>query len=192
MRALAIVSMLCGAALAGAVCAADDSPETAVRETVDRVIAALRDPALADDAKRRQVKLIVDERFDYSSMASRVLATNWRLATEAQRARFTELFQALLAETYWGKISAYRNERVRYLGGAAPTGEYATVRTVIVTPGADVPIDYKLLRKDRRWLAYDVVIEQASLVRNYRGEYQEIVKNGGIDGLLRHLEAAVP
>jgi phospholipid transport system substrate-binding protein len=182
------LALLCALLAVGAA-AAEDDPETALRGTVDRVVAVLRDATLADAAKRTAVKRVIDERFDYGLMASRVLATNWRRATEAQRAQFTELFEALLADTYWGRISRYRNEEIRFLPTAPPDRGYATVRTVILTTGADVPVDYKLARKDGEWLVYDVVIEQASLVRNYRGEYQQIVQRDGIDGLLRRLQA---
>ena len=68
---------------------------------------------------------------------------------------------------------------------------FATVNTIIRTSTVDIPVDYKLFRKDDGWFAYDVVIEQVSLVRNYRGSFQTIVHDVGIDGLIQQLETKV-
>ena len=67
----------------------------------------------------------------------------------------------------------------------------ATVKTLILTDTADIPVDYKLYRRHDGWMAYDVVIEQVSLVRNYRGSFQDIVHQEGIDGLIARLEVKV-
>ena len=169
----------------------DDTPLATVRVTVDRVLAVLTDATLSEEARRRQVKAIVAQHFDFKAMANRVLATNWRKASKAERARFTSLFRELLTNTYWAKISAYTNEKVEYLGEKRSSDKLATVNTVIHTSTADIPVDYKLYRTPDGWAAYDVVIEQVSLVRNYRSSFQTIVHDVGIAGLLSQLEIKV-
>ena len=63
---------------------------------------------------------------------------------------------------------------------------------MIKTATVDIPVDYKLYRRDGEgWYAYDVVIEQVSLVRNYRGSFQKIVHDVGLDGLIQQLETKV-
>ena len=109
-------------------------------------------------------------------------------ATNTQRARFTGLFRALLSNTYWRKISGFSNEKVEYLRERMRSDKLATVNTVIKTDSVDIPVDYKLARKGDTWMAYDIVIEQVSLVRNYRGSFQNIVRDVGIDGLISQLE----
>mgnify|MGYP000565897665 CR=1 FL=1 len=124
--------------------------------------------------------------------SSRVLATNWKKATKKQRSRFTRLFKELLSNTYWLKISGYKNETVEYVGESMRDNKLATVKTVIKTDTVDIPVDYKLYRKTNgKWYAYDVVIEQVSLVRNYRGSFQQVVRDSGIDGLIGQLETKV-
>jgi phospholipid transport system substrate-binding protein len=171
--------------------AAAASPLEVVRTTVDGVLAVLADPALGEDSRKRQVKALIGEHFDFTAMANRVLATNWRKATPAERSRFTSLFRELLSNTYWARISGYTNERVEYLGERQRSEQLATVSTVIKTDTVEIPVDYKLYQRAGRWLAYDVVIEQVSLVRNYRGSFQDIVRERGVAGLISELETKV-
>jgi len=175
--------------------AADDAgvapPGAVVRKTVDGVVAVLADTSLNAATKRRQVRKIIGERFDYAAMSNRVLATNWGKASEEQRRRFTALFRDLLSHTYWRKISGYSNETVEYTGEQLRGDKLATVRTLILTDTADIPVDYKLYRRHDGWMAYDVVIEQVSLVRNYRARFHETVHRAGLDELLGELEVQV-
>ena len=125
-------------------------------------------------------------------MSNRVLATNWNKATKRQRTKFTGLFKELLSNTYWRKISGYKNEQVEYIGEKLRNEKFATVNTLVKTETVDIPVDYKLYRRDGEgWYVYDVVIEQVSLLRNYRGTLQQIVHDVGIDGLIQQLEPKV-
>ena len=124
-------------------------------------------------------------------MSKRVLAANWNKASPEQRARFTRLFRELLTNTYWRKFERYAGEKVVHTGARLRSPTLATVDTVIETATADIPIAYMLYARDGEWRVYDVVIEQASLVRNYRGGFQDIVREQGMPGLLDHLEREV-
>ena len=171
--------------------AAAGTPLAVVRHTVDGVIAVLADKGRSEDSRRREVKALISENFDFAAMANRVLATNWRKASKSERSRFTNLFRELLSNTYWARISAYRDEQVEYLGERQRSERLATVNTLIKTDSADIPVDYKLYLRGERWLAYDVVIEQVSLVRNYRSSFQDLVRQKGIAGLISELETKV-
>lgn len=172
--------------------ASDVAPaETAVRTTVERVLTVLADDALEPATRKRQVRALVGERFDFVAMSKRVLAANWNKASPEQRARFTHLFRELLTNTYWRKFERYAGEQVVHTGARLRSPTLATVDTVIETATADIPIAYMLYARDGEWLVYDVVIEQASLVRNYRGGFQDIVREQGMPGLIDHLEREV-
>lgn len=194
-RWLVCLALAAGVALAlpgTAHAQSEETPLGVVSTTVDAVIKVLADDNVRSEATRkRQVRKIIAQRFDFKAMANRVLATNWRKADKAQRARFTTLFRELLTNTYWRRISGYTDERVEYTGERMRSESLATVTTVIHTRSADIPVDYKLFLRDSRWMAYDVVIEQVSLVRNYRASFQDIVRTDGIDGLISKLETKV-
>jgi len=181
---LMMVVILCAA---GALAA---EPITEVRTTVDEVLALLRNKNLPDQERRTQLAEVIRPAFDFEVMSQWVLGTNWRKATPAERQRFTDLFTSLLEETYIGKIDKYTDERVEYVGQKLE-GERAEVETLVRTASADIPIRYKVFRKGDRWLVYDVVIEEVSLVRNYRSSYDEIVRKDGFSGLFSRMEEKI-
>jgi phospholipid transport system substrate-binding protein len=163
------------------------SPLEEVRSAVDQVIATLKNESLGDAARREKMTSIIRPRFDFRTMSQWVLGVNWREATESQRQRFIELFSELLESTYVSKIEDYTDERVVY-GRERIQEDRAVVETSVVTRSAEIPIIYRVIRKDGEWKIYDVVIENVSLVRNYRSSYDQIAREQGIDRLLERME----
>ncbi len=163
---------------------AASTPTDTVKETVDKVITTLSDASLDEKSQRDVVMALIAERFNFPGMSKRILATNWKKANESQRARFVELFSHILGNTYWRRLRDYSEEKVEYVGEKIQNEKIARVKTLIVTSTHEIPVDYSLHKAGDGWLAYDVVIEGISLVRNYRSSYQQIVKREGIDGLL--------
>jgi phospholipid transport system substrate-binding protein len=163
------------------------SPQAEVKTTVDQVIATLKDETLSTAARREKLTSIIRPRFDFRIMSQSVLGVNWRRATETQKRRFIDLFSELLKSTYVSKIEQYTNERVDY-GEERIEDDRALVETMLVTQSTEIPIIYRMIRKDGEWKVYDVVIENVSLVRNYRSTYDEIARKEGIDRLLQRME----
>lgn len=182
---------LLGLVLTSPMAAAETAPSKAIAATVEAVIQVLKDQTLNPDSKRRHVATIISRRFDFRAMTNRVLATNWKHADKSQRTRITRLFRELLSNTYWRKFAAYNGESVQYLGEKMKSKSLATVATLLQTSTTTIPVDYMLYARDGEWLVYDVVIEQVSLVRNYRGSFQDIVRAEGLDGLIAKLELKV-
>lgn len=125
---LALLSLLPHAGLA-----AEATPLEVVASTVDAVIVLLRREDLSEASRRREVRTLIGRHFDFTAMANRVLATNWRKASRDERARFTALFRELLTNTYWARISGYTDERVEYRGERRSGEGLATVNTLIHT-----------------------------------------------------------
>lgn len=165
-------------------------PLAQVRSTVEEVLTLLRNKSLPHEERRQRLNAVIRPAFDFEVMSQWVLGTNWRKASAVERQRFIGLFTDLLEATYLGKIENYTDERVEYAGEKVE-GERAEVETLIKTRSADIPIRYKLFRKGERWLVYDVVIEEVSLVRNYRSTYDEIVRKEGFAGLFSRMEEKV-
>ncbi|MEM7466665.1 MAG: ABC transporter substrate-binding protein [Pseudomonadota bacterium] len=164
-------------------------PREVVELTVNSILLTLQDSNLDQAKKKHQITEIASRHFDFEAMTSRVLATNWKRATTADQRRITQLFKQMLIETYWQKMSRYSDEQVEFLQEQSRSEEYVSCPTLIRTNANLIPVDYKLYRVGNTWMAYDVVIEQVSLVRNYRGKFQSIVRDDGIPGLISHLES---
>jgi phospholipid transport system substrate-binding protein len=164
-----------------------------LRGHIDRFVKALDDRDLKGEARARERRLILrkiaDEAFDFGEMAKRALGPHWAARTPAEREEFVLLFADLLERSYLGKIDQYSGENVVYLGETADAYQ-AQVRTKIVArQGSEVPVDYQLLRKNARWLVYDVKIEGVSMIANYRTQFNRIVQTSSYHDLVRRLQA---
>ncbi|MFO0753344.1 MAG: ABC transporter substrate-binding protein [Thermodesulfovibrionales bacterium] len=167
-------------------------PANQVKQTVDKVLDILRNKELKrpDRTKDRRAALrkVIAERFDFEEMAKRSLALHWAKRTAEEKKEFVSLYSDLLERTYINKIEDYSDEKILYTGESTDE-EYATVKTKIITKkNMEVPIDYRLLRKDGKWAVYDVVIEGVSLVNNYRTQFNAILRSGGYEELIRRME----
>lgn len=173
--------------------AEQESPGKIVKETVEQVLLVLKDDGLNEEDKKQRIAGLIKPRINFKDMSRRVLATNWKVATEEQQARFTRLFQDILINTYWIRMNQYTGERVEYITVSSNREGYATVDTIIVKDNSNVeiPISYRMKQFVDVWFAYDFVVETLSLVQSYRNEYAATVKNYGVDGLLKLMQEEV-
>jgi phospholipid transport system substrate-binding protein len=169
-----------------------ETPMEAVRETLTQVLRILEDPSLKNPAKQAQRRHMLEEiaagRFDYAEMSKRVLGSYWKPLTETQRKEFVEVYKGFLSDRYAGKIEDYsgRKQDVGYLTERIE-GSYAEVRTELRSDKTTLPMDYRLLVKDGRWSAYDIIIDGVSLVSNYRSQFQKIIRESSFEELLKKL-----
>jgi phospholipid transport system substrate-binding protein len=167
-----------------------ESPTEVVRATLTEVFRILEDPKLKDPAKllprRRMLEDVIASRFDYAEMSKRSLAANWTPLTNDQRAEFVELFKTFLSDRYAGKIEGYTGERTEYLSERLE-GSYAEVRTRLVSSKTEIPMDYRLMNKAGRWYAYDIIADGVSLVKNYRSQFDKIIRSDSYDELVKRL-----
>ncbi|MDT8442340.1 MAG: ABC transporter substrate-binding protein [Desulfuromonadales bacterium] len=172
---------------------AEETPPSAteqVRQTVDRVLEILRDHSLQGEERRQQLSQTVRHRFEFSIMAQRTLGKYWQDASADEQKRFVALFSDLLEGSYIGRVEAYSDEQVLFVGERL-AGDRAEVATLVRNTGGDIPIDYRLVLVKGEWLVYDVIVEDVSLIKNYRGSYGEIVRNEGFTGLFARMEEKI-
>lgn len=183
------------AALAVAVApalATSPSPLRQLQERSERVIAVLEDPALKAAARaqerRNAVRQIAIEMFDAEEASRRALAVHWRTLTAEQRQHFTGLFVGLLERSYSSKIDLYSGQRVRYVSEAID-GEQAVVKALVTITKGEIPVEARLNRRGERWLVYDIVVENVSLIGNYRSQFDRIIRTSSYQELVRRLES---
>ena len=173
------------------IAAADASPTDAVRGSVNSILTLLQNKEMDQATRRKEMRKVISERFDFRAMSQRTLATNWKKASKEQQQEFVQLFAQLIENTYIGRIEAYTDEKVDFPGEKVKKKK-AVVETLILTATADIPINYKVYqKKNGEWWVYDVIIEGISLISNYRSSYQEIVKKEGFDGLIAKMKAKI-
>jgi len=159
-----------------------------LKQTIDKVIEIVGDPELKKNPKlkREMLRQTIGVRFNYTQMVMRSLAKNYKDRTDKEREEFTELFKKLLENSYASKIENYRNETINYLDEKIK-GKYALVKTQIVRKDATIDVDYKLINEGGEWTVYDFVIEEVSLIRNYRSQFSKIIKTESYGALVARL-----
>ncbi len=119
-------------------------------------------------------------------MSKRTLAAYWNRLTDAERTEFVDMFKSFLSDRYAGKIEGYSGEKVQYLNERLE-GQFAEVRTKLVSNKVEIPMDYRLIRKDGRWYAYDIIADGVSLVKNYRSQFDKIIRSESYEELTKRL-----
>jgi phospholipid transport system substrate-binding protein len=190
VAAFGLFAMLAAVALP---VAAQEAPDALVKRVSTEVLTTIKgDPQIqAGDVAhiRDLIETKLAPHFDMMRMTALAMGKNWRTATPEQQKRLADEFRTLLVRTYSTALNKYRDETIDYKPFRMNPGDTdVIVRTQVVRQGGQpVPIDYGMEKTPDGWKAYDVVIGGVSLVTNYRDEFNEQIKTGGIDGLIKTL-----
>lgn len=171
------------------------SPLDTVQTNVNKVLDVLRDPKLkspsAREIKKQKLRAIYKVMFDEVELSKRSLGLNWNKLTAAERQEFIELYRQILEKAYIDRILSYTNEKIVFNKGTLISTDLAEVQTKIVTSSREIPIDYRLILSGGGWKVYDVVIENVSLIENYRSQFNDILANNTPEQLLEILRKKV-
>ena len=171
------------------------TPMEGVRDTTNKIIAIVSDPALKTPDKKKEkaglIRAAVDERFNWEEMSKRALARHWSARTEEEKKEFIDLFGKLLERTYLDKVEGYSGEKVLYVDEVVD-GKYATVSVKIVTKkDTEISVLYRVKKDGDNWLVYDISIEGVSLINNYRKQFNSIIVRNSYKELVDKLREKV-
>jgi phospholipid transport system substrate-binding protein len=180
-------------AVALPVSAQDSEPEALVKKITEEVLAALKtDKQLAAGDREKAVKLAEQKilpHVDFEEATRLAVGRGWKEASPEQRKKLIAEFRNMLVRTYSNAIGTYEGQTMKVLPSRVKPGEgEATVRNQFLRPGGKpILIDYSMRKTDSGWKIYDIVVEGVSLVLTYRSEFDAVVKQEGIDGLIKRL-----
>ena len=172
--------------------AAPASPKEQLQDTLDRVIAVLRTIRSPDDIDKNRAVLreILLTRFDFTAMAQRSLGSRWRdLNGKEQEQEFVSAFTDFVENGYMSTLGSYRGERVVYDGDRADGASAEVDTRVVGGQGSPMKIAYKLYLTGEQWMVYDAVIDDVSVVENYRSQFARILRTASLDELIQNLRA---
>ena len=171
------------------------APMATVEANVKKVLDVLRDSKLkgpsAKEIKKEKLRVIYKGMLDEVEFSRRTLARNWTKLNPAQQKEFIVLFEQVLEKAYIDKILDYSNEKVDFYKENMISDNQAEIQTKIVTSSKEIPIFYRVTLKDGKWRVYDVVVENVSLVQNYRTQFNDILANKTPEQLLEILRKKV-
>ena len=170
-------------------------PLDSVKKCVNEVIGIVGNPKLKGEAakeiKKEKLRVLYKEMFDEIEFSKRTLARNWNKFTPAQRAEFVKLFEQVLEKAYGDKVLSYTNEKVDFYKETMLSATQAEVQSKIITSSKEVPVFYRMILSEGKWKVYDVVVENVSLVQNYRTQFNDILAKDNPDKLLEILRKKV-
>ena len=171
--------------------ASDYSPTKSVKSTITDVLSILGNGELKQPGRsaerRQQVEQVIRRRVNVRQMAQRSLGSPWAKLSDRERQGFENLFVELIRDTVANKIDQYFDDQVVYLDEQRE-GSCAQVRTNLVGPKIDTSVDFRLENQSGEWLVYDVVIDRASIVRNYRTQFGRIIRDSTYAGLVEKMK----
>lgn len=161
------------------------TPKLTVQSAVESVLEILRNKKLNKQDRRKSIRAVIDENFDFVGMSQSVLAQNWHKASPNQQADFVSYFSDYLEQIYVQRIESYTDEEIEF-GAEKIRGKRAEVETFVVTATNKIPVNYRLRYNPdkQQWFAFDVIVEGQSLVSSYREVFAAIEWSEGIDGVI--------
>jgi phospholipid transport system substrate-binding protein len=158
-----------------------DQPIEALQKGVEEGFRILQDPEFnhADRKDTQQQKLgkILEQLFDFREFSRRVLASNWKDFTPSQREEFVRVFTEFLSKFYLGKLQEkYKDETLIYVGQELKSATRALVNIKVVWKGQKIPVDLRMIKRKGLWKVYDIQFMGISAVRNYRAQFQFILR----------------
>jgi len=135
---------------------------------------------------RKIVNRVLIPHVDIYAMAGRVVGRNdWLKASSAQREQFANIFKNRVISTYASALSSYDRDRVLFYPLRKKPSKYAQVRSIIVRrSGQKIPVSYNLRYQNNRWKIVDLSVENVSIVNNYKAQYADTLRQGGLKKLI--------
>ncbi|MBL1143288.1 MAG: ABC transporter substrate-binding protein [Proteobacteria bacterium] len=159
-----------------------------VYETTQEVLKQLEinKDKLNDEPEYIQVivrKLIIPH-MDFDTMSALALGEDsWNKLSKIEKDCFSNAFKNLLVERYAYILLSYRNQDIHYQS-AKPIGEkdYVSIRQTLTRPDTKpLTLEYPMKPKDETWRVVDLVVDDVSLIRNYRKMFNKEIKQQGFE-----------
>jgi phospholipid transport system substrate-binding protein len=187
------IAFLLGGLLLAPVHAQELAPDVLVKNVTTEVVELItKDKEIRTGNRAKLIEVIeakVLPHFSFDSMTALAVGQSWGKASADQKKRLIEEFKTLLVRTYASALAAFSEQRFDFRPlRAKPTDTDVTVNVRVLQSGAQpVPIDYSMEKTATGWKVYDVMVGGVSLVANYRTEFNNVVRESGIDGLVKNL-----
>jgi len=162
-------------------------PEEALKTSVNTILKTLENDTLSLEKKQERVVTIMDQMFDLSLIGKLCLGrTNWSRFDTDQKTEYTDLFADFFKAFYSGKIELFNNEKIVFSPGKI-AGKKAQIPTHLVSNGEKTAMLYRMYRSNSGWKVYDVEVEGISIVKSYRSQFSQVLKDGSPETLLKKL-----
>jgi phospholipid transport system substrate-binding protein len=164
------------------------TPTATAEEAITKIIAIAQNKEIPTEERKAKLLELIKQYVDLQAVSQRVLAVHWRKASKEEKVKFIGLFRQVLTNTYAALLDEYENEEVNFISEEIKKERFAEVKSIVLSKGKEIPVNYLLLNRKGQWKLYDFVAEGISLVRSYTTEYKSILRSDGVSGLNDALE----
>jgi phospholipid transport system substrate-binding protein len=171
------------------------TPDVLIKNVTNDVLEVVRSDKDIQSGNTQKTMTLVETKvlphFNFEHMTRLAMARDWSKASAAQQKSLIDEFRTLLVRTYSKALNEYKSQTITFRPFKAKPGNTdVKVRTQINSAGSAKPItlDY-YLEKQTSWKVYDIEVDGISLVTNYRDFFASEIRQGGIDGLIKALQA---
>ncbi len=173
------------------------SAELTARQTAEagaeHILALLNDPdfktAEGKPAIRKKIENAVLELFDFDEFSTRTVGPSWKKFTPEQKSEFKTAFTDLLRNTYIDTLDEYNGQKIRFTGEiSSGNGKRVEVQMEFLADQKAYPVAFRMLEKNGRWVAYDVLIESISMIKNYRDQFRDILAKNSPQELIERVK----
>ena len=179
--------LLCATATAAPAMTPTETVKTRVESALQSLSQTSGGSPESIEQRRVELRRAADSLFDFTEMGRRALGRHWADRTPAEREEFVKLFTDLIARSYIGQIDHYAGETIAYTAERVDGDEASVQSRVVTAKGSQIPVEYRLHRVNDDWSAYDVFVENVSLVGTYRSQFDRIIRSESFASLLRRL-----
>ena len=173
---------------------AKESANTFIIKTVEEISAFITEnkAMLENDEEylRAKVDELVIPKLNISLMSKIVLGRdNWTSSNNYQKREFQKAFRSLMVRTYMKSLTTFDGEKMKFMpfkAGKRP--DIARVNSIYLLSEGELPVSYRLkYTESDGWKVFDIIIDDISLLKNYRTDFQEHIQNNGINSLIAEL-----
>lgn len=168
-------------------------PDELVRTVTNDILETVQADKELQAGDRKKALALAEQKvlphIDFRHAAQLAIGKGWSSATPEQQDKIVTEFRSMLVRIYSSAIGKYRGQTMRVLPVKyAPSDTDVTVRNQYLNPGQPpLSVDYAMRRTANGWKIYDIVVGGVSLVLTYRSEFDQVLRQSGVDGLIERL-----
>jgi phospholipid transport system substrate-binding protein len=167
---------------------AQDPAAQLIESSVAEAMAIIYDQPSSGEPLSVRVRPVLEKSFDFEYATRSAIGPGWRQLSAEQQKRAVQLFTDLVIRTYADRFEPKSRPTITWGKPRTPADKRREIPSTITYEGQTYAVDYKLRETPAGWRVYDVVAENVSMIANYRAQFEELFRKGGVDAIMQALE----
>lgn len=159
-------------------------------------ITILADKSMTVSGRHAAFARMFNQDFDLKTIGRFVMGRHWREATPAQQDQYQRLFEKMVITVYTQRFDNYAGQQFTVKGSSPVDGADTDtlVKSEIIQTEAGAPpvaVEWRVRNQGGAYKIIDVIVEGVSMSVTQRSDFDAVIANGGIDGLISDLQNRV-